>query len=246
MLEPNCVISQSQPSFWTYQIKDVITGVIALVALITSSTGVWVAYLRPRKMRCDLADTVRISYVGPSKRRVKFFADAYALNTGARPGVITRMTIRLCRISPEGAATVLYWRETTKSEDIAEKGSSRRVWTTFAGFASAVLVPKYDSRLIEAAFFSEEDFVFKESETYSFQLNCWVDGAKTPVTGETKRFVVSQSILRFLETRATSNNHGVVERHLYLTSDDGQTFTAPTSAIWMPDEPISGDIEAQR
>lgn len=240
--DPSCIsYVPPQPQFWAYQAKDAITGVIALVALITSSTGLWVAYLRPRKVRCDVGDAMRISYGGHSKRKVKFMADAYAINTGARPGVITRMTIRVWRSGFESSPLELYWREITKSEDITTKGSGRRVWTTFAGFASAVLVPKYDSRLIEGAFISEADFQFEENETYSFQLACWIDGAKAPIFGNIKQFTISPTIYRFLRTRATLNDLGIVERHLYLTSDDGQIFTARDSTTWIPDESVSED-----
>ncbi len=247
MLGPNCTVcSQPQPSFWAYQLKDLVTGLVALAALVTSLTGVWVAYLRPRRLRCDLGNIVRISYGGRSKRRVRFMVDTYAINAGARPGVITRMAIRLWCAGSEDSATTLYWRETTKSEDIAEKGSSRRVWTIFAGFASAVLVPKYDSRLIEAAFFSEDDFDLEEGGNYSFQLNCWVDGSRKPILGRVKQFTITQSSFRFLQAKATADDSGIVQRHLFLTSDDGETFIAPSSANWMPDRTTPGREPSSR
>jgi hypothetical protein len=233
------ICNQPHPSFWSLQFKDLITGSIALAALVTSSTGVWVAYLRPRKLRCDLADTIRISYHSHSKRQVRIMADAYAMNTGARPGVITRMRIELHKPGPGNSKVALYWRETTKSEDIAEKGSSRRLWTSFAGFASAVLVPKYDSRLIEAAFFSEEDSEFEEDQTYFFELNSWIDGATKPIIGRTKQFTVSAFMLSFLQTRATANDQGIVDRHLYLTSEDGCNFIAPARGTWMPERQVT-------
>jgi hypothetical protein len=224
---------QTQAGFWTYKLNDLVTGIIGLAALMASLTGVWVAYLWRRRLECNLGDMLRISYGGASKRNVRFFVDVYALNKGAQPGVITRMAIELSPIDNKERVAVLRWREITKSEDIGEKGKPRRIWTVFAGFATAVLVPKYDARLIEAAFYSEEDVTLEAGVTYTIQLQCWVAGVKKPVTGARRQLTMTKAMVAFVNTRATADESGIVERHLFLASDDGTDFIAPSSSNWM-------------
>jgi len=110
-----------------------------------------------------------------------FKIDVFALNTGARPGVITRMELEL-----EGhhSKISLYWTEVTKTENIAEKGQPRKTFTDFAGFASPVLVPKYDARLIEAAFWADKSNDLSPGHEYTFRLKYWVVGRKKPLLGK--------------------------------------------------------------
>jgi hypothetical protein len=217
--------SQEQTGFWTYQLKDLVTGLIAAAALVTSLTGVWVGYLRPRKLRCDLGEKLRLFYTSKPNCLLRIFADVYALNTGAKPGVITRMNIEISDIARKGIAGTLYWREFTKTENIAGKGEPRKIWTSFAGLASPVLVPKYDACLVEAGFLCDDQFALAENATYELRLLVWIAGRNGPIKSPPRRITTTDEMLHFLATKATGDSKGIVERHLNLTSNDGVNFT---------------------
>src|SRR5580700_5363754 len=114
-----------QSDFWRFQAKDLVTLLIAVAAFLTAATNVWVAYIRPRRLKCDLADTLRISYSSRPQHLLRFLVDVFAINTGAKPGVVSRMAIEVS--GPNGNSTVLRWREITKNEDTAGAGEPRRV-----------------------------------------------------------------------------------------------------------------------
>jgi len=120
--------------------KDLITAVIASAALLTSLTNVWVAYLRRPRLLADLADSLRIGY-GPAKdgHLLTFRIDVYAINSGARPGIISRMGIEIYETSTPSEPMRLQWTDVVKSENIAAKGEPRKIHTDFAGFASPVV-----------------------------------------------------------------------------------------------------------
>jgi hypothetical protein len=216
----------SQPDFWKFNAKDFVTGLIALAAFLTAATNVWVAYLRRHKLRCDLSDALRIGYGPRPDHFLMFKIDVFAMNDGARPGVITRMAIQL--LGHHSDAT-LHWTEVTKTENIAGKGEARKVWTDFAGFASPILVPKYDARLIEAAFWADQKSDLAPGHTYRFSLFYWVAGSKKPHRGTERALKIDAVEHEFLETKATTNDKGLRARHLYLTSTDGRSFRAPQS-----------------
>jgi hypothetical protein len=224
-----------QSDFWRFQAKDLVTLLIAVAAFLTAATNVWVAYIRPRRLKCDLADTLRISYSSRPQHLLRFLVDVFAINTGAKPGVVSRMAIEVS--GPNGNSTVLRWREITKNEDTAGAGEPRRVWTRFGGFASAVLVPKYDAKLVEAVFLADQTFDLVEGVTYRFRLLYWLAGKEKCFRGGERQLAISPSIFKFLETRATADQTGVVERLLFATSTDGKTFLTPPAANLMQTEP---------
>jgi hypothetical protein len=223
-----------QSDFWHYQAKDVITLLIAVAAFLTASTNVWVAYIRPRRLKCDLADTLRIFYSSRPQHILRFLVDVFAINTGAKPGVISRMAIEIS--GSNNKSTVLRWREIMKNEDIADAGEPRKVWTRFVGFASAVLVPKYDAKLVEAVFLADENFDLVEGVTYRFRLLYWLAGKEKCFRGGERQLAITPSIFKFLETRATANQIGITERLLFTTSTDGKTFLTPPAANLMQTE----------
>jgi hypothetical protein len=223
-----------QYDFWHFQAKDLITLLIAGAAFLTASTNVWVAYLRPRRLKCDLTDTLRISYSSRPQHLLRFLVDVFAINTGAKPGVISRMAIEIS--SSNDKSTVLRWREIMKNEDIAGRGKPRKVWTRFEGFASAILVPKYDARLVEAVFLADHNFDLVEGVTYRFRLLYWLAGRKKCFRGGERQLAITPSIFKFLETRATADERGITERLLFTTSTDGKTFLTPPAANLMQTE----------
>lgn len=104
------------------------------------------------------------------------------------------------------------------------------------GFASAVLVPKYDARLIEAAFHADHSFDLKENFAYCFRLLYWLDNKKNCLRGAEKALTITPEIFRFLESKATANEKGITERLLFATSTDGRSFVPPPSANLMQTE----------
>ena len=216
--------SLAADTFWDFAAKDLITAVIAMAAFLTAATNVWVAYLRRRKLRCDVGDGMRIGYGKRPAHDLTFRIDVFALNLGARPGVITRMAIELQ--APQGPVS-LHWTEITKTENLAPKGRGRDVWTGFAGFSSPVLVPKYDARLIEAAFWSRAHCELQAGVRYTFRLHVWVAGSKTPLVGKERSFQINELDGQFLQTHGTVDEVRLRGTHLYLTSVDGSSFSVP-------------------
>jgi hypothetical protein len=221
----------SNPEFWKFTAKDLITAVIALAAFLTAVTNVWVAYIRRHKLRCDLGDSLRIGY-GPRPHHLLMFkVDVFVLNQGARPGVITRMAIEL---SGHQSITNLFWTEVTKTQNIAEKGAPRDVFVDFAGFASPVLVPKYDARLIEAAFWAEHTADLVAGHNYRFKLIYWVAGRKKPYYGIERELKITPDERDFLESQGTKDaKGGSRSRHLHLASSDGREYRAPLSTTYL-------------
>jgi hypothetical protein len=226
--------------FWHFQAKDLITLLIASAAFLTAATNVWVAYIRPRKLKCELSDTLRISYSRRPEHLLRFLIDVFAVNTGAKPGVISRMAIEIRCREKKDETTILRWRELIQNEDIANKGEPRKIWTKFVGFASAILVPKYDARLVEASFLADSSFNLKEEGIYTFQLLYWLNGKQKCFRGAEKELTVTKEIFGFLETKATATEKGITERLLFMTSTDGKVFSPPPSANLMQTEtPLS-------
>lgn len=237
MFDPSCVVNI--PPSPAFQLKDVVTATIALAALVISLGNVWVAYLRPRRITCNLSDTLRISYSKRPEHLLRFLVDIYALNTGAKPGVITRMRLELWDVADPCSKVLLQWREFMKSENIAAKGTPRRVWTTFNGFASSVLIPKYDARLIEAVFFADNQFELRKDATYRLRVLCWLDNGKEPIISTVRTLSITERIFNMLETQATANEQGLTDRMLFLMSDDGKSYTAPKTANFLVDQSIA-------
>jgi hypothetical protein len=178
----------NQPDFWHLQAKDVATALIGLAAFFTSVTGVWVAYLRRYKLHCDTGDALRIGYGPRPNHYLMFKIDVFALNNGARPGVITRMALEL-----RGHHSViwLYWTEVTKTENIAARGKPRQIWTDFAGLASPILVPKYDAKLVEAAFWANQPSDLAIGHEYRFKLHYWMAGRDRPLLGRERSLKIT-------------------------------------------------------
>jgi hypothetical protein len=227
---PPVLANLQEPGFWQFNAKDIITAIIALAALLTSLTNVWVAYLRRHKLRCDLADVLRIGYGPRPNHYLMFKIEVFAMNTGARPGVITRMAVQL---TGHHSQTMLYWTEVTRTENIAPKGEPRKIWTDFAGFASPVLIPKYDSRLIEAAFWADRTADLAVGHAYRFKLMFWVAGREKAYSGGQRMFKLTPIEHDFLERVATSDARGFRARHLTLASVDGKEFKSPVSTAHM-------------
>lgn len=217
----------AQGDFWHFQAKDFVTALIALAAFLTAVTNVWVAYLRRQKIKCDVGEALRIGYGPRPLHYLMFKIDVYALNKGARPGVITRMAIEV-----RGHQTVklLHWTEVSKTENIAPKGTARKIWTDFAGFASPILVPKYDAKLVEAVFVNDKsggDLVV--GHEYKFRLYFWMAGRKKPIRGRVRNVKITPDDDEVLQNESTVNEKGIRARFLYLTASDGKDFRAPIS-----------------
>jgi hypothetical protein len=225
-----------QPDFWHFQAKDLITLLIALAAFLTAATNVWVAYIRPRRLKCELSNTLRVFYSQRPDHLLRFLIDVVAINTGARPGVITGMAIHIVCATDRSKEMLVRWREILTNENIAEKGEARKISTKFLGFASAVLVPKYDARLIEAAFYADRNYDLQEGLAYNFRLLYWLDNKNECFRGTEKNLTITTNIFKFLESKATANEKGITERLLFTTSTDGSTFLPPPAANLMQTE----------
>jgi hypothetical protein len=212
---------QLPPDFWKLQAKDIITAVIALAAFFTALTSVWVAYLRPRKFDCELGPVIRFGYGPNSDHRLIVRGDVVITNVGARPGILTRMAIR---ISYGSQNTDLHWSEVLKTENIAGKGEPRKLWTDFAAFASLIPVPRYDSKLVEAGFWSGHPTTLLPNVPYNFQLRYETAGSRKVRHGAMQKFTLSQEACSFLDAHCTGDERGIREKHLELRTTDGRTY----------------------
>jgi hypothetical protein len=227
--------SLHSPNFWNFQAKDVLS---PWIALTFSAITVFLAYMFPRKLYCDVSDIIRLGYGQRPQHDLLIRIDVTALNQGARPRVLKRMELEL-----ESATTrqkfTLHWTEVLKSENIAEKGQVRKLWTDFAGNASPVYVPKYDAKSIDAAFWAHRGSDLVADSTYRFRLIWWTAGRKDPIWGRWLSFELKQPHIDVLNTLGTPDEHGIRKHHLALRVCAGGTTFEPIASQFRNDPPLS-------
>ena len=226
LLDPACAPSPP-PGFLQFQLKDLITATIASAAFLTAATNVWVAYLRQPKLKTDLAESLRMGY-GPETKghHLVLMVDVFAINSGARPGIITRMALEIYETNEPKKKIRLNWTEFLKSENIAPKGEPRKVHTDFAGFAAPVPVPKYDARLIEAGFAANATWNLVANRDYSMRLIYWMAGHAKERYGKVKEFKLDDRTVGILEKEATTAPGGIRPGHVFLAAADGRHYTS--------------------
>jgi len=205
------------------QAKDVITALIGLAALITSITSLWAGYLKKARLRFTLPGQLGLSY--SKDMQLIIIAEIAASNVGARPGVITQMGLKLTREGEEPIS--LTWREILVTENIAEKGQPRKVWTSFAGFSSPVVIPKYDAKQINAGFWSPEKPLLNPG-TYRLRLSASQADRKKLLSSDERSIEFSQAALDVLSKYTVADQTGIRKTRLDMFFED-ETYKSDLS-----------------
>jgi len=209
--------------FWHFQAKDAITAVIALAAIVIAATNVWVSYLRRHRLTCELGNTLRLSYGANGTRRLAITVEVYAINTGARPGVITRMALSLAA-GPGTRQTHLDWTEVRRTSNAAAKGEPISITSEFQALASPIIIPRYEARVVEATFWSADDVELKAHVMYDLRLICFT-GTKSRIRGSMQHiFLVDLDLAQLHQTDAPAEQEKL-RSQLILFGHHGNAFS---------------------
>ncbi|WP_128947144.1 hypothetical protein [Bradyrhizobium zhanjiangense] len=211
--------------FWSFQIKDLVTGAIALVGLIIASTNLYNAYLRRPKIVATPGGWIFLASHRGEKALVRIFMPSLFFNRGSEPALIVALTLKLTPEAPSRPASVFSWDEFVSRKEVRESGAKHHsgIRAEFQGKASALIVPKSDAVEKEIVFAPVPGSPPLVPGTYGLRLEGRFLGSGKRArrfNSPSTRLTIEEKHLSLVEERIVRDEHGQ-----YLYSNHVQVKT---------------------
>jgi hypothetical protein len=137
------------PEFWSFQLKDAVTGVIALAGLTIALTNLYNAYLRRPRIVATPGRWISFASHRGDDTQLRIFMNSLFYNRGSEPALIVSLTLKLIPIgTPASRAAVAFaWDEFVSRQEVRDSGAlhHKGIRAVFEGKAFALVVPKTDA-----------------------------------------------------------------------------------------------------
>jgi hypothetical protein len=209
-------MSRGTTAFFYFQLKDLVTFSVAALGFFVAFVTLRINYLRSPQVRPQLGRTLRLAIPGPKGTvGLGIIADMILFNIGAQPALVDVVRIHLkqrTRWLRRNTAVFLYWSWFLKTEDIAEKGKARQIWTSVDARATAVVVPKYEMTVKEVLFLTSRSI---KSGRYKIRIKSLQMNKKRRLRRHRRSYYKSVWRTMWLDSTDTE----AIEMQTYLDTD---------------------------
>jgi hypothetical protein len=224
----------TKDSFWFLQAKDFVTLGLSLVAFFVAYSSLRITSLKPPSVVPSLGSQIQLAIAGPKgSKHISIVADLILYNFGAQAAVVDDIRLHLFKrkwILFYKRVAAFHWRFIVKTQDIADPGTKRRIWTGIEARAMPISVSRYDSIVKEVQFFSNG--YVPTAGTYYVTIDCVLLNTRRKLrTRRIRRYkservevALTEDNLTYLVNETFLDQNGIRERSLALGRSDKRRF----------------------